>query len=543
MINIDKHKKKYLILSSIIGGCLLLISWPLKGFPLFSLISLVPFLWIIDYIEHNRDKFIGGAIFRYTYPGFLLWNAFTSYWIWHATAVGSVFVILANAALMSLTLQMAFNLKKWLGSTNRIGIIYVILWICFEYLHFNWQLSWPWLTLGNVFATMPSIVQWYEFTGVLGGTLWIWLINILIYLIIRFIYYKNFKDKAFYIYALLFVFILLTPIIYSLIRYSNIQLDNDNKVKVLVLQPNLDPYEEEFNISPQDNIAIIKKLINNVNAKDVDFIVAPESNIQEGIWEDEFDSSYSVNEIVNILKDKYPNALYITGASTYKAFKDGEKITSTARYNEHYDFYYDAYNTALFIDTSGVVGSYHKIKLVAGVEQMPYQNIIKPIEKLAINLGGISGSLGKDTIPFVYKHNNANVGVGICYESVFGEFISKFINLGANILFVITNDGWWKNTAGHRQHYSYAALRAIETRRDIARSANTGISCIINRRGDIIYHTNCWEETAFLATLSLWDNKTIYTIYGDYIGRISVFALILLVLIDIIKFIIKKIHK
>ncbi|HOF08237.1 MAG TPA: apolipoprotein N-acyltransferase, partial [Bacteroidales bacterium] len=532
MINIDKHKKKYLILSSIIGGCLLIISWPLKGVPLFSLISLVPFLWIIDYIEHNRDKFIGGAIFRYTYPGFLLWNAFTSYWIWYATAIGSVFVILANAALMSLTLQMAFNLKKWLGSTNRIGIIYVILWICFEYLHFNWQLSWPWLTLGNVFATMPSIIQWYEFTGVLGGTLWIWLINILIYFIIRYIYYKKHKERAFHVYVLIFVFILITPIVYSLIRYRNIPLENDNKVKVLVLQPNLDPYEEEFNISPQDNIAIIKKLINNVNAKDVDFIVAPESNIQEGIWEDEFDSSYSVNEIVKILKDKYPNALYITGASTYKAFKDGEKITSTARYNKHYDFYYDAYNTALFIDTSGVVGSYHKIKLVAGVEQMPYQNIIKPIEKLAINLGGISGSLGKDTIPFVYKHNNAKVGVGICYESVFGEFISEFINLGANILFVITNDGWWKNTAGHRQHYSYAALRAIETRRDIARAANTGISCIINRRGEILYHTNYWEETAFVSTLSLWDNKTIYTIYGDYIGRISVFALILLILID-----------
>ena len=543
MINIDKHKKKYLILSSIIGGCLLVISWPLKGVPIFSLISLVPFLWIIDYIEHNRDKFFGGAIFRYTYPGFLLWNAFTSYWIWYATAIGSIFVILANAALMSLTLQMAFNLKKWLGSTNRIGIIYVILWICFEFLHFNWQLSWPWLTLGNVFATMPSIIQWYEFTGVLGGTLWIWLINILIYFIIRYIYYKKHKERAFHVYVLIFVFILITPIVYSLIRYRNIPLENDNKVKVLVLQPNLDPYEEEFNISPQDNIAIIKKLINNVNAKDVDFIVSPESNIQEGIWEDEFDSSYSVNEIVKILKDKYPNALYITGASTYKAFKDGEKITSTARYNKHYDFYYDAYNTALFIDTSGVVGSYHKIKLVAGVEQMPYQNIIKPIEKLAINLGGISGSLGKDTIPFVYKHNNAKVGVGICYESVFGEFISEFINLGANILFVITNDGWWKNTAGHRQHYSYAALRAIETRRDIARAANTGISCIINRRGEILYHTNYWEETAFVATLSLWDNKTIYTIYGDYIGRISVFALILLILIDIIKFIIKKIHK
>ena len=505
MINIDKHKKKYLILSSIIGGCLLLISWPLKGFPLFSLISLVPFLLIIDYIEHNRDKFIGGAIFRYTYPGFLLWNAFTSYWIWYATAAGSIFVILVNAALMSLTLQMAFNLKKWLGSTNRIGIIYVILWICFEYLHFNWQLSWPWLTLGNVFSTMPSVVQWYEFTGVLGGTLWIWLINIFIYLIIRYIYHKQYKDRAFTIYL-------------------------------------IDPYEEEFNITPPENIARIKKLINTVNAKDVDFIVAPERNIQEGIWEDEYENSYSINEIINILKDKYPNALYITGASTYKVFKDDEVPSSTARYNKHFDFYYDAYNTALFIDTSGVVGSYHKIKLVAGVEQMPYRDIIKPIEKFAINLGGISGSLGKDTAQYVYAHNQTNVAVAICYESVFGEFISEFINRGANVLFIITNDGWWKNTPGHRQHYSYAALRAIETRRDIARSANTGISGVINKRGEVLHSTNYWEETAFVATLSLWDNKTIYTIYGDYIGRISVFALLLLILIDIIKIIIKKIH-
>ena len=542
MIKIDKHKKGYLILSSIIGGCLLSLSWPLRGFPLLSLISLVPFLWIIDYIEHLRREFVGGAIFRYTYPGFLVWSALTSYWIWYATAAGSIFVILTNAALMSLTLQIAFNLKKWLGSTNRIGLIYIILWICFEYLHFNWQLSWPWLTLGNVFSTMPSIIQWYEFTGVLGGTLWIWLINILIYLIIRYIYYKQYKDRAFTIYLIIFTILLFTPITYSLIRYSNIPLESDNKVNVLVLQPNLDPYEEEFNITPPENIARIKKLINTVNAKDVDFIVAPESNIQEGIWEDEYESSYSINEIVNILKEKYPNALYITGASTYIAYKDDEVPSSTARYNKHFDFYYDAYNTALFIDTSGVVGSYHKIKLVAGVEQMPYRDIIKPIEKLAIDLGGISGSLGKDTAQYVYTHNKTNVAVAICYESVFGKFISEFINRGANVLFIITNDGWWKNTAGHRQHYSYATLRAIETRRDIARAANTGISGVINRRGEVLYSTKYWEQTAFLATLSLWDNKTIYTRYGDYIGKISVFALLLLILIDITKIIIKKIH-
>ncbi|HHW58617.1 MAG: apolipoprotein N-acyltransferase [Bacteroidales bacterium] len=542
MVKQKNYTKIYLLLASITGGGLLSLSWPLRGFPLLSLISLVPFLWILDYIENHRTDFVGGAVFRYTYLGFLLWNAATSYWIWYATAVGSIFVILVNAALMSFSLQLAFNLKKWLGSKSKIGIIYIILWLCFEYLHFNWELSWPWLSLGNVFATMPAIVQWYEFTGILGGTLWIWLVNIFIYYIILSIYNKQLKERVFYIYLIILFFLLAIPLTYSLFRYNNINLKNSDEVNVLVLQPNLDPYKEEFTISPQENITRIKNLIDEINAEKVDFFLAPESNIQEGIWENNFDDSYSINEIKKILKEKYPNALYITGASTYKIFEDGESLTSTARYNKYHDFYFDAYNSVLFIDTSGVVGIYHKIKLVAGVEQMPYKKIIKPIEKLAINLGGTTGSLGKDSVPYVHPHYKANIGVAICYESVFGEFISDFVKRGANVLFVITNDGWWGNTAGHRQHFSYASLRAIETRREIARSANTGISCVINKRGDVLKSTNYWEKTAFLTTMSLWNDETIYTKHGDYIGRIAVFSLCLIILIDIIKLIIKKIH-
>lgn len=150
--------------------------------------------------------------------------------------------------------------------------------------------------------------------------------------------------------------------------------------------------------------------------------------------------------------------------------------------------------------------------------------------------------MGKDSVPYVHPHYKANIGVAICYESVFGEFISDFVKRGANVLFVITNDGWWGNTAGHRQHFSYASLRAIETRREIARSANTGISCVINKRGDVLKSTNYWEKTAFLTTMSLWNDETIYTKHGDYIGRIAVFSLCLIILIDIIKLIIKKIH-
>ena len=101
---------------------------------------------------------------------------------------------------------------------------------------------------------------------------------------------------------------------------------------------------------------------------------------------------------------------------------------------------------------------------------------------------------------------------------------------GAELIFVITNDGWWKNTPGYRQHLSFARLRAIETRRSVARSANTGISAFINQRGDLIQTTGWWEEAAIKSTLKRNEKMTFYVKYGDYIARISVFVSVLLIL-------------
>tara|TARA_B110000008_G_scaffold98681_1_gene101444 strand:- start:128 stop:421 length:294 start_codon:yes stop_codon:yes gene_type:complete len=68
------------------------------------------------------------------------------------------------------------------ATTNRLGYLsFIVLWISIEYLHLNWDLSWPWLTLGNAFANVPDVVQWYEFTGFLGGSLWVLFINVLLF--------------------------------------------------------------------------------------------------------------------------------------------------------------------------------------------------------------------------------------------------------------------------------------------------------------------------------------------------------------------------
>jgi apolipoprotein N-acyltransferase len=114
---------------------------------------------------------------------------------------------------------------------------------------------------------------------------------------------------------------------------------------------------------------------------------------------------------------------------------------------------------------SGTIQIYHKSKLVPGVEKMPWPAVFKYIEKFAIDLGGISGSLGmqEERVAFFTQDKKFAAGPIVCYESVYGEYVGEYVKKGANFLAIITNDGWWGDTPGYRQHLQYGALRAIET--------------------------------------------------------------------------------
>jgi apolipoprotein N-acyltransferase len=123
----------------------------------------------------------------------------------------------------------------------------------------------------------------------------------------------------------------------------------------------------------------------------------------------------------------------------------------------------------------------------------------------------------------------------ICYESIYGDFVREYILNGADLIFIITNDGWWDDTPGYRQHLLYGRLRAIEMRRSIARSANTGISCFINQRGDILQKTGWWNKTAIKGTLNKNEEITFYARTGDTIGRVFSFLAVFLFLIARVK--------
>jgi apolipoprotein N-acyltransferase len=167
---------------------------------------------------------------------------------------------------------------------------------------------------------------------------------------------------------------------------------------------------------------------------------------------------------------------------------------------------------------------------------MPFVKYFRPLEKLAIDMGGTVGTLGisPNREVFISHYGTPPFSSIICYESIYGEFVAEFVRNGAEFLTIITNDGWWKNTPGHRQHARYAKLRAIETRKDIARCANTGISGFINQRGDFSQATEYWVEDVIRDTIKANDKITFYVKYGDYLGRIALFLAGLLLLLSIV---------
>jgi len=169
------------------------------------------------------------------------------------------------------------------------------------------------------------------------------------------------------------------------------------------------------------------------------------------------------------------------------------------------------------------------------VEKMPYAKYLRFLEKLTLKLGGTMRGWGtqKDRGVFFSAGDSTGIGTIICYESVYGEFVTGYVKNGANLLFVITNDGWWGDTPGYHQHAAFSSLRAIETRRSIARSANTGISCLINQRGDIIQKLGWWKRGTLKGTLNANRKLTYYVKNGDYIGRAACFLSLVVILIYI----------
>jgi apolipoprotein N-acyltransferase len=526
-------KKVHLLLLSLLSGLLLAAAWPLRGFTPLIFVAFVPLFFIQQHLGDTGKK----GMFGYAWLTFLIWNGLTTWWIWNATPTGAVMAIILISLFMAFVFQVFHLSKKWLfGNAQGFGIL-IFYWISWEYFNMHWQLSWTWLTLGNVFASKHLWIQWYEYTGVLGGTLWILVANILAYNIVRNVLSE--QKRKIVLNSALMVLLIGTPIILSLNIYHHYK-ETKNPVNVVAVQPNTDPYTEEFNLPPSVLIQRNLKLADEKVNDSTDYVVFPESTIQEDIWEGSLDRSPSLKTLRNYVQE-HPNLSMVIGASTFRWLKPGAPRTNAARLYRK-NLYYYAYNTAFYIDQSPFIQVHHKSKLVPGVEEMPSWPILQPLEKFAINLGGTVGTLKKDDHISLFTNDSTGDKIApmICYESVYGDFVSHYVRQGAELIFVITNDGWWGNTPGYRQHFSFAVLRSIETRRDVVQSSTTGYSGFVNQRGDVLQRTKYGVPAVLSQTMNLNDTLTYYVKKGDYLARLAGFFSLLILLASIVQGILRK---
>lgn len=525
-----------LLLLSILTGVLLTLGWPANGFPFLLFFAFIPLLFVENHFAESERK-SGMKIAPYALLSFFIWNLLTTYWIKNSTYVGATLAIVFNATFMASVFTIFHITHKKIHVKGGGYIALVFYWISFEHLHHNWALNWPWLNLGNGFANYTTCVQWYEYTGMLGGSIWILIVNILLFLAIKHWIKGTQYHKTSFIYGGIAALLVIIPIIISVVIYHN-YTEKVNPVDITVVQPNVDPYAEQYSLPP---IKIVDKIIQeskgNVDSK-TDLIVTPESAIQEYAYENEINSKESLILLRQYLK-KYPQAKMVVGMSTARAYLSGEKIPPTARQGEF--GYYDAYNTAIMFDTTQLLQLRHKSRLTPGVEIMPFYKYLKFMNKYAIDLGGTIGTLAIDTVQLPFTLNNkVKVASVICYESAYGDFVSDFVKNGANIILVITNDGWWGRTPGYKQHFLFSRLRAIETRRSAARSANTGTSGFINQRGDVIQQSEYWVGTSLRQKLNANDELTFYVKHDDYLARFSVYGTVLFLLSTLVLTFIKR---
>jgi apolipoprotein N-acyltransferase len=489
-------------------------------------IAFVPFFYLAEW-GRSTSK---GKNFGVLFSALMLWNISTTWWVWFASDVGAIAMLILNSLLMFIP----FGLTRWLQRKKWFRWdakwLFIALWLLYEYGHHRWDLSWPWLTLGNAFSGMPWYVQWYEYTGTLGGTALILSVNVLVYQALN-------RDPLNVNRSLMMRFRLPVAVVLLLGLLSVLlgQLASDfvyqkkSKLKqpyrVVSIQPNYDPYEEKFVLDPMQMVRDMAKTSDS--AGPADCILWPETslvgNIDVGSPAQDMQVSYLMhhwlkNGTADVepgrdssnnqhRKAESPSMLIGSNMIHWYSWMGKGKPDMAARQSSNLEYWYTLHNSALWIQpelsihpivsdrfkherlrgsmVSGDIQFYHKSKLVPGTEQLPFVTVLPFLERLAISLdeNSASGTLGKNATAKALGQGNSKVAPIICYESIYGDYVSEYVKDGASWLAVITNDAWWNNTPGHKQHFSYAKLRAIEQRKWVVRSANTGISGFIDPLG------------------------------------------------------------
>ncbi len=516
---------KYIL--AFLSPVLLWLSWEPIGIAWLMLVALIPLIHF-----HVASPLRGWRYFIALYSHFLVFNILVTWWVWNSTPWGAVTMLILNSLFMCFPWLLARHIGRLLGHIKGL-LALVVLWLAFENLHLRWDLSWPWLNLGNAFAAIPSFVQWYEFTGVAGGTLLVFATNLSFYFALVYTSKKRVAYTALGVVALYLISFIIGT-------YRGSQMQQGTGIQTAVLQPNYDPWTEKFDLDPMYMLTDMIQLSNTAVTDSTQMLLWPETSLVDNIDITNPYTDYQIARLTAWCRSK-PNLNIYTGADGIKIYtQTSAKPERAARpYGSDKSTWMVFYNTSFAINADSVV-PYHKSKLVPGTEILPFTQFLPFLENLAVGLdeNSATGTLGTSNHSKPMQAGKLSYVPAICYESIYGDHIRRFVANGAQFINIITNDAWWGNSPGYKQHFSFARLRAIETRKWVARSANTGISGFVNPIGQVVKSSEYNQKTVLTATIYPNNTRTLYTLLGDYIGLLaSIVAALLLLYVLLRRFI------
>lgn len=555
---------------ALISGVLLAASFP--PLPLAFLIlfaGLVPLLVIIEEKLVPSPSLAPGSeppdpdkrrglrsywkLLTYTYPMFFVWNLGGCYWLMltalkvqdSGEAVGAFFAGFLAVALNPLLMYIPVALYLFVRKRTRRSVALFglsVFWLAFEYLHFNWDLSWSWMTLGHAFSTVSFYVQYIEFTGVLGISLHVIAANALVFeLMHRFQMNSMAEKNAFQTkwQGTALAVLLLLPLIVNpaLTRTGRAAFQPAGELNVRVVQPNIDPYVKFNYKEEKKHLQTFMELAAAPGADSIDLVVLPETALPFSVWKRRMADDFQLNALRQ-LRERHGFDI-LAGMVFRQELPPGALVQPWARaFPDRPGQYYTSHNAAMMIGDTTV---YFKGKLVPLVEGIPFAKHADFFEQFNLDIGGGFSAFGPpDSLIALQTKDGVRVAPIICYESQFGEYVAGVVGKGAQMGAIITNDGWYGNTSGYIQHAFLAALRAVETRRDIARSANTGMSLFVDARGTMHDKLGWWRRGVLDRKIVLYDYQTFFVRHGSLLGPAAVFFSFCVLLLIPVKYVLGK---
>lgn len=504
-------------LAPLLSGLLLGVS-----FPTYPAVHLEPLAWValVPLLLSLRHATTMQELFRRVYLAMQTFALISLWWVSLATLPGGLLTVVVQALFLVLPFLLFFLLQQWAGFRFAL-LSFPFLQTGWEWAFIQQDFSFGWLTFGNSQATLLPMIQYAEFTGVWGISFWLAWFNVLTVMLLL---GEGGRRKI--VVAGTMILMVAVPLVHSFLLFARAddaakRADREgslSRLHVKLIQPDVDPYKKWTN---QRSLDIVNRFVSltdrELAGKKTDLVIWPETALPFYIFHPYFDAD---RRLLWQAIGRWKCAL-LTGFVDMRYADQAPPVSFNA--------------SVLLEDGNPVPWIYRKMRLVPFGERVPFVDVLPWLDKASFTLSGIRGwGRGEkaQVMRFYKRDRSGTVAVGnvICYESIFPGLVSQFVANGAQLLTLITNDGWYGTSYGPYQHLAIARLRCIENRRSMARCANTGVSAVLDPFGRTQASMPWWQEGGVSATVELHDRITFYTAHPDLLPKASsaVFALLFL---------------